>query len=56
LDPQLGRDEQILAGDAAGGDRPPDGFLVLVSGGGIEVTVTDGKRLGDRSLGVSGGI
>lgn len=54
LDPQLGRDEQVLTGKAAGGDRPPDGFLVLVGGGGVQVPVAGLQGLFDDLLGLLG--
>jgi len=42
LHPQLGGDEQLSAGNAAGGDGTADGFLVAVGGGGVEVAVAGG--------------
>ncbi len=48
LDPQLGGDEQFIAGDAAGGDRASDRFLVLVGGGGVEHPVAGGEGVADR--------
>jgi len=37
LHPQLGGDEQVVAGDAALGDGAPDRLLVLIGGGGVDV-------------------
>jgi hypothetical protein len=54
LDPQLGGDKQLLARDAAGGDGPADGLLVLVGLGGVEVAVADGEGVGDGLLGLVG--
>jgi hypothetical protein len=55
LHPQLRGDEQLLAGDAAGGDGAADGFLVAVGGGGVEVAVAGGQGAGDGLLGLLGG-
>ena len=54
LDPQLGGDNQLLPRDAAGGDGPADGRLVLVGLGGVEVAVADGEGVGDGPLGLVG--
>jgi hypothetical protein len=54
LDPQLGSDEQLVPRDAAGGDGPADGLLVLVRLGGVEVAVADGEGVGDGLLGLVG--
>jgi len=56
LDPQLGGDEQLLPRDAAGGDGAPDGLLVLVGRGGVDVPVADLEGLGDGAFGSSAGI
>ena len=55
LHPQLGGDEQLPAGDAAGGDGAADGCLVAVRGGGVEVAVAGGQCAGDGLLGFLGG-
>jgi hypothetical protein len=52
LDPQLGRDEQLVARDAGGADRSADFCFVLVGSGGVDVPVADGERLADGTLGV----
>ncbi len=52
LDPHLGGDEQLLARDAALGDRPADGFLVAVGGGGVDGPVAGGKGVGDDLFGL----
>lgn len=55
LDPQLGGDEQILAGDAAGLDGATDGFFVVVGGGSVQQAIAGGESVGDGALGVLGG-
>jgi hypothetical protein len=55
LDPQLGGDEQLLPGDAAGGDGPADGLLVAVGLRGVEVAVADSEGVGDGCSVWSGG-
>ena len=50
--PELGRDEDLLARQAGGGDRRPDPLLVAVGGGGVDVAVAGGERLLDHPLGV----
>jgi hypothetical protein len=52
LDPELGRDEKLLARDARGADRAADRFLVLVGRGGVDVPVAGGERLADGALGL----
>ena len=52
LDPHLGGDEQLVARDAALGDRAADGFLVAVGGGGVDRPVAGGERVGDDLLGL----
>ncbi len=52
--PELGGDEELLAGDARGGDRGADAFLVAVGGGGVDVAVADVERPLDHLLGVLG--
>ena len=52
LHPQLGGDEQLLAGDAAGGDGATDGSLVAVGGGGVEVAVAGRQGVSDGLLGL----
>jgi hypothetical protein len=54
LDPQLGGDEQLVPRDAAGGDGPADGLLVVVGLGGVEVAVADGEGVADRLGGLVG--
>jgi hypothetical protein len=54
LDPQLGGDEQLVPRDAAGGDGPADGLLVVVGLGGVEVAVADREGVADRLLGLVG--
>ncbi len=55
LDPELGGDEQVLAGDAAVLDRVADGVLVAVGGGGVQQPVAGGEGIGDGLLGLVGG-
>ena len=52
--PQLGGDEDVLAGQARGGERRADAGLVAVGGGGVDVAVAGVKRLLDDPLGVLG--
>ena len=52
LNPQLGGDEQLAAGDAAGPHRRADIFLVLVGGGGVEAPRTDRSDLSGEPLGI----
>jgi hypothetical protein len=52
LDPQLRGDEQLIAGDPAGGDGPADSFLVPVGGCGIEVAVAGGEGFANGLLSV----
>jgi hypothetical protein len=52
LDPHLGGDEQLVAGDATLGDRATDGFLVAVGGGGVDGPVASGEGVGDDLLGL----
>jgi hypothetical protein len=52
LDPQLRGDEQVVSGQAAGGDRGADGFLVAVRGGGVEVAVARLEGSFDGGLGL----
>src|SRR5260221_10574032 len=53
--PQLGRDEDLVAGDVGGSDRRSHAALVAVRGGGIDVTVTRLQRLLDNPPGIVGG-
>jgi hypothetical protein len=55
LDPEFRGDEQLVARDAAGGDRAPDGLLVLVGRGGVDGAVAGGQRVADDLLGLLGG-
>jgi hypothetical protein len=55
LDPQLGGDEQLLPRDAAALDRPADGLLVAVGGGGVKVPVAGREGMLDGLLGLVGG-
>jgi hypothetical protein len=55
LDPELGGHEQLVAGNAAGGDRAADGLLVAVGGGGVQRAVAGGQRVADDLLGLLGG-
>jgi hypothetical protein len=55
LHPQLGGDEQLPAGGAAGSDGAADRFLVAIGGGGVKVAVDGGQSLGDGLLGLLGG-
>src|SRR6188474_1270868 len=50
--PQLGGDEDLLAGDPRRGYRRPDPALVAVRGGGVDVPVADCERLLDHPLGL----
>ena len=54
LDPELGGDEQLLAGDAAAPDGASDGFLVGVGGGGVDQAVPCGHGIRDDLLGLLG--
>ena len=49
--PQLGGDEQLLARDAAAGDRAPHTFLVAVDLGGVDVAVADLQGLAHHVFG-----
>ena len=51
LDPQLGGDEELVAGDSAGPDRRPDRFLVAVGGRSIQLAVTGCEGGFNRGLG-----
>lgn len=55
LHPQFGRDEQFVSRDAARGDRPPDGLLVAVGGGGVQHSVAGGQGVENDLLGLLGG-
>ena len=52
--PELGGDEDLVAGDARGGDRRPDALLVAVGGGGVDVAVAGRERFLDHLLGLLG--
>ncbi len=52
--PELGRDEDVLAGDARGRDRGADALLVAVGPGGVDVAVAGIERLFDHLLRVLG--
>ena len=52
LDPQLGGDEQLVAGMPLLAHGPADRLLVAVGGGGVDVPVADLERRGDRLLGL----
>ena len=52
LDPELGRDEQLLTWDATAAQGSTDGLLVPVGGGGVNEPVPDLEGRGDRLLGV----
>jgi hypothetical protein len=52
LDPHFGGDEELVAGDAALGDRAADGFLVVVGGGGVDGSVAGGQGVADDLLGL----
>ena len=52
LDPQLGRDEQLVARDAAAAHGPADRLLVPVGGGGVDEPVADLEGGGDGLLGL----
>ena len=52
--PQLGGDEEVLAGESRGGDRRADALLVAVGGGGVDMAVAGVERLLDHLLGVLG--
>jgi hypothetical protein len=54
LCPELGRDEQLLARNATRGDRPADGLLVAIRGGGVERAVAGPERLRDDLFGLLG--
>jgi hypothetical protein len=54
LKPQLGGDEQLLAGNAALGDSAANGLLVAVGGGGVEQPVPGGEGVDDDLLGLLG--
>ena len=54
LDPQLGGDEQLIAGDAAGGHGTANCFLVLIGGGCVEVAVADLQGGGNGPRGIYG--
>jgi hypothetical protein len=52
LDPQLGRHEDLVSGDAAAADGAADRLLVLIGGSGVDEPVPDLERGGDGPLGV----
>src|SRR5207248_6100056 len=52
LDPELRRDEELVARDPACRDRTPDCLFVQVGGGGVERAVASLDRCGDGSLGL----
>ena len=52
LNPQLGGEEHVLAGNSRVRDCPPDRLLVLVSGRRIDVPIPNLESLAHRTLGV----
>jgi hypothetical protein len=50
FDPQLRRDEDLIARDAAASDRLPDGLLVLVGGRSVDEPVADAEGFFDATL------
>jgi hypothetical protein len=52
LDPELGRDEQLVSRDAARTDRSADRFLVVVGRSGVDEPVANLECGGDRLLGL----
>jgi hypothetical protein len=52
LDPELGRHEDCVPGDAAAADRAPDRLLVLIRGSGVDEPIPDLERNSDGRLGV----
>jgi len=53
--PELGGDEQLVAGDAAVGDGLADAFLVAVGGRGVNEAVPGFEGQGDRLIDLIGG-
>ena len=49
--PDLGGDEELVARDARGSDRSPDGVFVLVHGGSVEMPIAERQRAFDDRLG-----
>src|SRR5690606_6373674 len=54
LVPQLGGHEQLVAGDAGGGDGAADALLVLVDRRGVDMAVSDLEGVGHHPLGLVG--
>ena len=54
LYPQLGGDEQLLAGNAAFADGRAHGLLIEVGGSGVDEAIAHLQRLADRALAHSG--
>jgi hypothetical protein len=50
IDPQLRRDEDLIARDAAGSDRLPDSLLVLIGGRSVDEPVADLESVFDGTL------
>src|SRR5699024_10576630 len=50
--PQLGRDEELITGDAGLRDGAAHALLIAVDSGGVDVAVADFEGIGDDALGL----
>lgn len=50
LNPKLGGDKKLIAGNAASGDRPADRFLVHIGGRRVYRAIAYFERVGNRAL------